>query len=104
MSAPSLVTIDIECLNNSIPHLFRLDVIRSYLEQMNLESTAFNGFILKLLSFILSHNAFIFDGIPLLQVQGVAMGTPCDPSYVNLYLGGWEQNLLANDNLVMYLC
>lgn len=30
------------------------------------------------------------------QVQGVAMGTKCAPSYANLYLRGWERELFDN--------
>ncbi|KAM9311824.1 uncharacterized protein PAF06_009687 [Gastrophryne carolinensis] len=32
------------------------------------------------------------------------MGTTCAPSYANLYLGGWERGLWAEDKLSRYLC
>lgn len=83
-----LVTIDVECLYNSIPHQRGLEVVASYLEQMDAGSASYNGFILELLEFILNNDVFLFDGVPLLQVQGVGMGTPCAPAYANLYLRG----------------
>lgn len=89
-----LVTIDIECLYNSIPHARGLGIISTYMNQMDSDSAPFNKLILDLSIFVLSHNAFLFHGASLLQVQGVAMGTPCAHSYANLYLGGWEHTLL----------
>lgn len=107
LSAPAvshLVTIDIECLYNSIPHAKGLETITTYLDQMNSDQAPFNKFILKLLDFILNHNVFLVDEQPYLQTQGVAMGTPCAPSYANLYLWAWERDLFSSDDLTMYLC
>lgn len=66
-----LATIDIKSLYNSIPHGQGLEITKTYLDQIGADSAPFNGFILKL-----SHNAFLFYGVPLLQLQSVAMGTP----------------------------
>lgn len=35
--------------------------------------------------------------------QGVAMGTSCEPSYANLFLGAWERRVFANDAYTPYL-
>lgn len=59
---------------------------------------------MEALDLILKYNVFTFDGSFFLQTQSVAMGTPCTPSYDNLYLGWWEQQLLADKSLLMYLC
>lgn len=69
---------------------------------MGVDSLPFNTLILELLFFILSHNAFLFNDFPLLQVQGVAMGTLCAPSYAILYLGR-ECHIFSDIDLV-YLC
>lgn len=61
-----LVTIDIECLYNSIPHKLGIEVVKSYLDQMGTDSLLFNTFYLELLLFILPHNAFLFNVVPLL--------------------------------------
>lgn len=69
LSAPPysiLVTIDIECLYNSIPHKRGLEIVTSYLEQMHPDLLSFNKFILDLLDFVFSYNVFLFDGVPLL--------------------------------------
>lgn len=96
LSAPPgsyLVTIHIECLYNSIPHKLGLNTIRSFFEQKTQTNSLFDNFILQLLDFVLTHNTFLFDGQAYCQTQGVAMGTPCAPSYANLFLGAWEQEI-----------
>lgn len=86
-----LVAIDIEALYSSIPNTKGLTAISRILKQGSRYDTALNEFINDGLEFILHHNSFLFDGSQYFQVQGVqgvAMGTRCAPSYVNLYLGG----------------
>lgn len=61
-------------------------------------------FILELLEFILTHNAFIFDRSHYLQMQGMAMWTTCALSYANLYLGEWELTIFGSEDLSMYFC
>lgn len=60
-----LVIIDVECLYNSIPHDFGLKVISTFLNQMHPSQHPLNSFVLDLLKFILDHNVFLFDGVPL---------------------------------------
>lgn len=97
-----LVTIDVESLYNSIPHDLGVAAVGHVLRQKATTEWKFNNFILEMLDFILRHNVFLFRGSHYLQVQGVAMGTCCAPSYANLYLGEWEKGFLTNDELTMY--
>lgn len=94
-----LVSLDVEALYNSIPHTRGVGVVEGFISLSGESSPAYNQFILDLLRFILHNNIFIFERSHYLQIQGVAMGTKCAPSYANLYLGGWEQDLLFDDNI-----
>lgn len=67
-----------------------MKVISRFLSERGPTSDGLNGFVLQLLSHILTKKLFSFDGSHFLQVQGVAMGTFCAPSYANLYLGGCD--------------
>lgn len=85
-----LVAIDMETLYSSIPHEQGIRTAESFLMEEDRHSWSLNRFVLDLLTFILTKKYFIFMDQLFLQIQGVAMGTCCAPSYANLYLGGWE--------------
>lgn len=46
----------------------------------------------------------LLNGDCYLQVQGVAKGTCCAPSYTNLHLGSWERELFDDKSSEIYLC
>lgn len=92
-----LVTVDIEALYSSIPHTKGIEVIKHFISQSHRDDKPLHRFILSALDFILLHNAFAFDGSHFLQIQSVAMGTCCAPSYANLYLGELENYFLSDD-------
>lgn len=79
LDAACLVTIDVECLYNSIPHDKEVAVVPTLLDYMGSEFTQFNEFIVHLFTFILTRNASVINGSHYLQVQAVAMGqfSPC---------------------------
>ena len=80
-----------------------INVVGNNLKDRSSSVSSYNGFILDLLRFILTRNVFLFGLSHYFQVQGVAMGTMCAPSYANLYLGGWEKELFSRDDISMYL-
>ncbi|XP_073480204.1 uncharacterized protein [Aquarana catesbeiana] len=96
------VTIDVESLYSSIPHEKGVAAIKHVLRTTQDLDPTYSEFITSLLEHILSHNVFTFNGSHYLQVQGVAMGTCCAPSYANLYLGEWEAMFLGDEGLSMY--
>lgn len=75
----------------SIPHEQGVRMVGFFLGEQDTTTWPLNSFILKCLYFILTKNYFTFNNQLFLQTQGVAMGTSHAPSYVNLYLGGWER-------------
>lgn len=98
-----LVALDIEALYNSIPHELGVGVVEGFISQNNEGPTAYNKFILDLLRFILNNNIFVFGLSHYLQIQGVAMETKCAPSYANLFLRGWERDLLFIEDMQIFL-
>ena len=92
-----LVAIDVEALYSSIPHPLGLAAIRDVLLPIFRVDRKLGEFLIMALEFILYHSVFSSDGSHFLQVQGVAMGTSCAPSYANLYLGEWEKLFLTSN-------
>lgn len=97
-----LVAVDVEALYSSIPHQLGILAIGHAISQSHRDNQAFNEFVLLSLEYILTHNVFSFYGTHFLQMQGMAMGTCCGPSYANLYLGEWVQSFLSDDNLTQF--
>ena len=50
--------------------------------------------ILTFLKVILTLNNFVFNGINYLQKKGCAMGTKCEPSYANIFMGWFEEKFI----------
>lgn len=94
-----LVAIDVEALYSSFPHHLGIAAVKHVLSQSHKDHWKIHSFVTRALGFILSHNVFTFGSFHFLQVQGVAMGTCCSPSYTNLYLGEWERCFLADEGL-----
>lgn len=75
----------------------------SFLMKQDHSTWPLNEFIQKLLYFILTRNYFIFMDQIYLQDQGVAMGTSCVASYANIYLGGWERMVFAQERFTIFV-
>ncbi|XP_040196440.1 uncharacterized protein LOC120929221 [Rana temporaria] len=106
MSVPPgsiLAAIDVEALYSSIPHTKGIQVISQFLREQDHNNWKLCNFVTALLEHILTNNVFVFNGSTYLQVQGVAMGTSCAPSYATLYLGGWERAIFSDDSAAIYL-
>ncbi|XP_075455216.1 uncharacterized protein LOC142494668 [Ascaphus truei] len=82
-----LVTLDVESLYTSILHTSGLTACNYFLSTRHCGYVEHNKLVLNLLTFVLTHNYFLFDGLFYHQTQGTAMGTSCAPTYANLYLG-----------------
>ena len=49
-----------------------------------------------LLTLVLNHNNFTFNGEHFLQINGTAMGTKMAPSYVNIFIGKLEKLIIQS--------
>lgn len=92
-----IFTGDVSSLYTNIP-LSSIGQVTAYLRKFNKtiyshnQCTALN----IAMKFIMTHNFFVFNKQVYQQKAGVAMGTPCAPSFANLYLQFLE-TLLFND-------
>ena len=50
----------------------------------------------KLLGFAVKENHFVFNGQLFDQIDGVAMGSPLEPSLANIFMSHLEKRYLAN--------
>lgn len=98
-----LITIDFETLFSSIHHDPGIQVVGEFVKTQKQGQWSFNKFITQALNFMLQNNIFMVNDQYYLQIQGVAIATPCTPSYSNLFLGWWGQLLMADDASSMYL-
>lgn len=89
-----LVTVDVTSLYTNIPHDKGMESVKQYLNQRPVSSTPSADFIIKLIEFILTMNAFKFNNNFYLQRKGTAMGTRMAPSYANIFMGSIESNFL----------
>ena len=88
-----LVTMDVTSLYTSIPNQQGMDAV---LDHINDDPTAPipQRYMEKLMDLILKRNHFEFNGKLYLQTGGTAMGTRFAPSFANIFMGKFEQNLL----------
>ena len=47
--------------------------------------------LVQLLTLVLKHNNFTFNGEHVLQINGTAIGTKMAPSYANIFMGKLEK-------------
>ena len=88
-----LVTMDVTSLYTSIPNQLGIQAV---LDQIQNDPSAPipSRHMEKLMNLILERNHFTFNGKLYLQTGGTAMGTRFAPSFANLFMGKFEQNLL----------
>lgn len=72
----SLGVIDVEALYSSIHHNRGLEVVSSFIDEMNRTQWPLNRFSLDLLQQFLHSNVFLYAGSHFLQVQGVPHRMP----------------------------
>jgi hypothetical protein len=52
--------------------------------------------LVQLLTLVLKHNNFTFNGEHFLQINGTAMGTKMAPSYANIFMGKLEKLIIQS--------
>lgn len=95
-SLPSYVRDSMEVIKKIDDLQVEPDVILASLDVEALYSSI--NLVLILLIFFLEHNMFLFDGQIYHHTRSVAMGSPCAPTYANLFLGGWEREVVFGDS------
>ena len=81
-----LVPMDVTSLYTSIPHNDGIEACREAWDQKAVKEPP-TECIVQLLTLVLKHNNFIFNGEHFLQINGTVMGTKMAPSYSNIFMG-----------------
>lgn len=78
--------------------------ILQYIGEEAFPNSTFGVALRRMLAFVLENNYLSFNGKVYHQVSGTAMGTPCAPSYANLFVGALERALEvpSSENLLFY--
>lgn len=94
-----LVTMDIVSLFTMKPSDIGLDCVRSFLSEHSDYDSMKIHLICTLLDVIVCNNVFMFGDELYLQQVGVAMGTVCANSYVDMVMAKWEyENIFCHVN------
>jgi hypothetical protein len=88
-----LFTLDVNSLYTNIPIAEGIDTVKRFFDKYP-ESRRPDEHLLKLLSISLYKNDFCFNGTIFRQVKGVAMGKQYAPSFANLYMCCWEEQVI----------
>ncbi|XP_044134272.1 uncharacterized protein LOC122926834 [Bufo gargarizans] len=90
----TLSTLDVQSLYTSIRHEQGLQALSSQMHKSGRFKSIQIDFILEAVNFILKHNYFVFNTDFFLQKSGTAMGTRFAPSYANIFMSDWEDEVI----------
>lgn len=88
-----LVSMDVTSLYTNIPHDDGIAACKEAWEQRTVKEPP-TECLVEMLTMVLKHNNFTFNGDHYLQINGTAMGTKMAPSYANIFMGSLEKRLL----------
>ena len=89
------VCIDVINLYSNIPHDEGIGAFKASLDN-RANQTVSTGFLIALLTLVLTMNVFEFDLKHFLQEWGTAMGTKVAPTYANLFMASLETFIFAD--------
>ena len=93
-----LVTMDVTSLYTNIPHVDGVDACSKFLNDHCVTDIS-TDVLCSLISFILTHNNFVFDDHDYLQTSGTAMGTKMAPCFANIFMASIEQTFIDSSPL-----
>lgn len=91
-------SLDVDSLYTNIDIKAGLEVIKKVFLKCPRENRP-DREILQLLEINLTRNDFVFNGEYFLQIKGTAMGKRFAPSYANLFMANWEEEVLSKCKL-----
>lgn len=89
-----LITLDLLLLYTSIHHEDGLRAMRHYLNKRSITLYQHSAMLVEMGILCLENNFFMYGNDTYRQVRGTAMGTCFAPSYANLHMGWWEEQVL----------
>ena len=84
-SGSILVSMDVTSLYTSIPHNDGIEACREAWDKRVVKEPP-TEFLVQLLTLVLKHSNFTFNGEHFLQINGTAMGTKLAHSYANIFM------------------
>ena len=93
-----LVTMDVTSLYTNIPHVDGVDACSKFLNDHCVTDIS-TDVLCSLISFILTHNNFVFDDHDYLQTSGTAMCTKMAPCFANIFMASIEQSFIDSSPL-----
>ena len=84
---------DVTSLYTNIPHNDGIEACREAWDQRAVKEPP-TECLVQLLTLVLKHNNFTFNGEHFLQINGTAMGTKMAPSYANIFMGKLEKLII----------
>ena len=94
-SGTILVSMDVTSLYTNIPHNDGIEACREAWDQRAVKEPP-TECLVQLLTLVLKHNNFTFNGEHFLQINGTAMGTKMAPSYANIFMGKLEKLIIQS--------
>ena len=94
-SGTILVSMDVTSLYTNIPHNDGIEACREAWDQRAVKEPP-TECLVQLLTLVLKHNNFTFNGEHVLQINGTAMGTKMAPSYANIFMGKLEKLIIQS--------
>ena len=94
-SGTILVSMDVTSLYTNIPHNDGIEACREAWDQRAVKEQP-TECLVQLLTLVLKHNNFTFNGEHFLQINGTAMGTKMAPSYANIFMGKLEKLIIQS--------
>jgi len=91
-----LVTLDVTSLYTNIPHEDMEEALLHFMIKHESATRPPSDTVIKAARHVLANNYFLFEGQCYKQIQGTAMGTPMAPTGANLFMGLFEERLLAD--------
>ena len=93
-----LVTMDVASLYTNILHVDGVDACSKFLIDHRVADIS-TDVMCSLISFILTHNNFVFDDHIYVQASGTAMGTKMAPCFANIFMASIKQTFIDNSLL-----
>ena len=89
------VTLDVVGLYTNIPLVEGLDIFRKFLD-LRKDKSVPTGFLITLLTLVLTCNILVFDSDFFVQLIGTSMGTRAAPTFACLFMGAMEFIMLQS--------
>uniref|UniRef100_A0A8C5MB09 Reverse transcriptase domain-containing protein n=2 Tax=Leptobrachium leishanense TaxID=445787 RepID=A0A8C5MB09_9ANUR len=97
-----LVSLDVTSLYTSIQNFEGINAMKHALVDLGYSDNQLQ-FLLDLLDVVLGGSFFLFDRVFYTQIRGTSMGTNVAPTYANIFMSEFEENVVYKCDLFQYV-